>query len=254
MAPPRRQDGPSKFDSDAKFWTTDRIDPAKTQLLGLSPSRLNRESTIQDLKEFVSKRRSISIMSGKNGSPGSSQRRQFSVTAHPSAMNVMLLTEEPSAVNPHFQIHCKISIKLVRFLWKAGALKFDLFDPDDYLGEEGIPAWRLHRIKFDNEVALTELLPDYYEQRINNDPTKTLKDLEIKYGYKTKLLRVWWPNVHQNFMTLRYVIGPDIKSRVLIDVGPELTQKLRDMMINAHTDSPDPEASWEIFNLTKRVL
>lgn len=253
MAPPRKN-GPSKFESDQEFWIGHPVDLIKQMLLGISPALLSRESTIQDLKEFISKRRSISIMAGKNGAPGSSQRRQFSLTAHPSAMNVMLLTEEPSAVNTSFQIHCKVSIKLVRYLWKAGALKFDLFNPDQYLGDEGIPAWRLHRVKIDNEVALTELLPDYYEQRINNDPTKTLKNLEIKYGYKIKLLRVWWPNVQQNFMTFRYLIGPDLKSRVLTDVGPDLTTQLRNMLINSNTDSPDPEASWEIFNLTKRVL
>lgn len=253
MAPPRKN-GPSKFESDQDFWVGHPMDPVKQMLMGISPALLSRESTIQDLREFVSKRRSISIQSGKHGAPGSSQRRQFSFTSHPSAMNVTLLTEEPSAVCPNFRVHCKVSIRLVRYLWKVGALKYDLFNPDDYLGDEGIPGWRLHRVKIDNEVALTDLIPDYYEQRVNNDPTSTLKNLEIKYGYRIRLLRVWWPNVHQNFMTLRYLIGPDLKSRVLTDVGPELTSHLREMLINGNTDSPDPEASWEIFNLTKRVL
>lgn len=252
MAPPRKN-GPSKFESDQEFWIGHPVDPIKQMLLGISPALLSRESTIQDLREFVSKRRSISIQSGKHGAPGSSQRRQFSLTSHPSAMNVTLLTEEPSAVCQNFRVHCKVSIRLVRYLWKIGALKYDLFTPDRYFGDEGTPQWRIHRIKIDPDVPLSEHIDLYFEQRVNNDPTKDVRTLELKYGFRMRLVRVWWPNNPQNFMELRYLVAPSKNATVLINPGEHVINQLRAMLINDNTDSADPEAEWEISNLTKRI-
>lgn len=252
MAPPRVIPGQSKFDDDAEFWVSIRETDAGSQLLNLSPRELLRQDTIMDMKELVSKRHSIAVMSGKEGHPGSSARRQFCICAHPSAMNVTLLCEEPSAVNPYFRIHCKISIKVVQYLWKRGALEFDLFRPSRYFGEEGSPQWRLHRVLLKPEEALSNYVAGYYEQRINRDPTAAVKTFEIKYGYKQHLIRVWWPNRHQTFMELRYLTAPALESKVLTDPGP-LIPVLRNMLVNDVTDSPNPEAQWSVSKLSARI-
>jgi hypothetical protein len=100
---------------------------------------------------------------------------------------------------------------------------------------------------------LSEHIDLYFEQRVNNDPTKDVRTLELKYGFRMKLVRVWWPNNSQNFMELRYLVASSKNATVLINPGGHVINQLRAMLINDNTDSADPEAEWEISNLTKRI-